>query len=59
MHKKRILNPDWRRSGAADFAQGIQCGDTIYVSGQVAQAADGTMVGDGDTHTKMLPPCSE
>lgn len=48
MHKKRILNPDWPRSGAADFAQGIQCGDTIYVSGQVAQAADGTMVGDGD-----------
>ena len=48
MSSKRILNPDWPRSAAADFAQGIQCGDTIYVSGQVAQAPDGSMVGAGD-----------
>ncbi|MEM7406382.1 MAG: RidA family protein [Pseudomonadota bacterium] len=46
--RKQILNPDWPRSAQADFAQGIKCGDTIYVSGQVAQAPDGSLVGDGD-----------
>lgn len=45
---KEILNPDWPRSAKADFAQGIKCGDTIHVSGQVAQAPDGSMVGAGD-----------
>jgi 2-iminobutanoate/2-iminopropanoate deaminase len=48
MATKKILNPDWQRSSNADFAQGIQIGDTIHVSGQVAQAADGSLVGDGD-----------
>jgi 2-iminobutanoate/2-iminopropanoate deaminase len=48
MPAKKLLNPDWPRSSSADFAQGIQIGDTIYVSGQVAQAADGSLVGEGD-----------
>lgn len=48
MPSKIILNPDWPRSARADFAQGIQVGETIYVSGQVAQAPDGNLVGDGD-----------
>ena len=48
MATKKILNPNWPRSSSADFAQGIQVGDTIHVSGQVAQAADGSLVGDGD-----------
>ena len=48
MSAKKRLNPDWPRSSSADFAQGIQVGDTIYVSGQVAQAPDGALVGEGD-----------
>ncbi len=48
MPSKKILNPHWPRSASADFAQGIQVGETIYVSGQVAQAPDGTLVGEGD-----------
>ena len=48
MTQKIVLNPDWPRTPKADFAQGIQCGDTIYVSGQVAQAPDGSLVGAGD-----------
>jgi enamine deaminase RidA (YjgF/YER057c/UK114 family) len=48
MPKKKLLNPDWPRSAKADFAQGVQVGDTIYVSGQVAQGPDGKLVGEGD-----------
>ena len=48
MPTKKLLNPDWPRSSSADFAQGIQIGDTIHVSGQVAQAPDGSLVGEGD-----------
>lgn len=48
MSAKKRLNPDWPRSSSADFAQGIQVGETIHVSGQVAQAPDGTLVGEGD-----------
>ena len=48
MRTKKVLNPDWPRSSMVDFAQGIQCGDTIYVSGQVAQAPDGSLVGKDD-----------
>jgi len=48
MPAKKLLNPDWPRSSSADFAQGIQVGETIYVSGQVAQAPDGNLVGEGD-----------
>jgi len=49
---KKLLNPDWPRARAADFAQGVQVADTIYVSGQVAQAGDGSMVGAGDMETQ-------
>ena len=48
MPAKKLLNPDWPRSSSADFAQGIQVGDTIHVSGQVAQAPDGSVVGEGN-----------
>jgi enamine deaminase RidA (YjgF/YER057c/UK114 family) len=48
MPTKKLLNPDWPRSSNADFAQGIQVGETIYVSGQVAQDAGGALVGKND-----------
>ena len=48
MNKKIVLNPDWPRCAASDFAQGIRIGDEIHVSGQVAQAPDGSLVGEGD-----------
>lgn len=48
MNKKELLNPDWPRVQTADFAQGIKVDETIYVSGQVAQDADGRLVGEGD-----------
>ena len=52
MSTKKLLNPDWPRSSGADFAQGIQVAETIYVSGQVAQAPDGGLVGEGDMETQ-------
>ena len=48
MTTKKLLNPDWPRASSADFAQGVQVGDAIFVSGQVAQAPDGSLVGEGD-----------
>ena len=47
MTNKQILNPPWPRAAKADFAQGIQVGNTIYVSGQVAQDGNGALVGEG------------
>ena len=48
MSKKELLHPEWARAANADFAQGVRIGDTIYVSGQVAQDPDGNLVGEGD-----------
>ncbi|MEM7253708.1 MAG: RidA family protein [Pseudomonadota bacterium] len=48
MATKKLLNPDWPRVGSAPFAQAVQVGDTVYVSGQVAQDPDGKLVGAGD-----------
>ena len=36
MANKKLLNPDWPRVAGTDFAQGVQVGDTVYVSGQCA-----------------------
>ena len=46
--KKKLINPPSPRPKKAPFAQGVQVGETIYVSGQIAQDADGNIVGVGD-----------
>lgn len=48
MSRKELLHPDWPRAASADYAQGVKIGDTIYVSGQVAQDPDGNAIGEGD-----------
>ena len=48
MSQKKLINPPSPRAGKAPFAQGVQVGETLYVSGQIAQDADGKIVGIGD-----------
>ncbi len=48
MTKKILLDPLMPRAKPAPFSMGVQVGDTIYVSGHVAQDADGKVVGKGD-----------
>ncbi|MBE09348.1 MAG: hypothetical protein CMM35_03495 [Rhodospirillaceae bacterium] len=48
MSKKKLINPPSPRSGKAPFAQGVQVGETLYVSGQIAQDPNGQIVGVGD-----------
>ncbi len=48
MPQKTLINPPSTRSAKAPFAQGVQVGDTLYISGQIAQDADGKIVGVGD-----------
>ena len=48
MHQKKLINPRSPRVGKAPFAQGVQIGETLYVSGQIAQDANGQIVGVGD-----------
>ncbi|PPR58534.1 MAG: 2-iminobutanoate/2-iminopropanoate deaminase [Alphaproteobacteria bacterium MarineAlpha4_Bin2] len=48
MSQKKLINPPSTRTSKAPFAQGVQVGETLYVSGQIAQDADGKIVGVGD-----------
>jgi reactive intermediate/imine deaminase len=48
MAERKQLNPGWEWTKTASFAQGVQVGDTIYVSGMAALGADGKVVGAGD-----------
>ncbi len=48
MPQKKLINPPSPRADKAPFAQGVQVGETLYVSGQIAQGADGKIVGVGD-----------
>lgn len=48
MSQKKLINPPSPRASKAPFAQGVQVGETLYVSGQIAQDADGKIVGVGD-----------
>jgi len=48
MPQKKLINPPSPRAGKAPFAQGVQVGETLYVSGQIAQDADGQIVGVSD-----------
>ena len=48
MTKKIPLDPLAPRAKKPPFSMGVQVGDTIYVSGHVAQDATGQVVGKGD-----------
>ena len=48
MPQKKLINPPSPRAGKTPFAQGVQVGETLYVSGQIAQDTDGKIVGVGD-----------
>ena len=48
MPQKKLINPPSPRAGTPPFAQGVQVGETLYVSGQIAQDIDGKIVGVGD-----------
>ena len=37
MPQKKLINPPSPRAGKTPFAQGVQVGETLYVSGQIAQ----------------------
>jgi reactive intermediate/imine deaminase len=42
------IDPGWRWDDEFIISQGIQIGNTVYVSGQVAKDPDGNVVGAGD-----------
>ena len=48
MSKRVQLIPDWPWAAKAGIAQGVQSGNRIYVSGQVAFDRNGKLVGEGD-----------
>ena len=48
MPKKKLINPPPSSDRKAPFAQGVQVGETLYISGQIAQNAHGQIVGVGD-----------
>ena len=48
MPNKKLINPPSSRTTKAPFAQGVQVGETLYISGQIAQDPSGQIVGVGD-----------
>ena len=49
MTERRQLHPEaWTWSKGMSFAQGVEVGDTVYVSGQVGFGAEGQIVGGPD-----------
>jgi len=48
MAKKQIHDPGWKWDDHFPLSQGVQSGNMIYVSGQVAVNPDGQIVGKGD-----------
>ena len=52
MTERKQLHPEaWTWSKSMSFAQGVELGDTVYVSGQVSIGAEGQIVGDADDMT--------
>lgn len=45
---RKTIDPGWTWDDRLPLAQAKQIGNTIYVSGQVAYDANGTLVGEGD-----------
>ena len=48
MSPRHKIDPGWQWDDNFNLSQGIQIGDTVYTSGQVALDSDGKVVGDGD-----------
>jgi reactive intermediate/imine deaminase len=48
MTQKVLLDPHAPRAKKAPFSMGVEVGDTIYVSGHVAQDENGNVVGEND-----------
>ena len=48
MSERIELNPDWQWAKDFRIAQGVQVGNTIYVSGQVGFDREGNIVGEED-----------
>jgi 2-iminobutanoate/2-iminopropanoate deaminase len=48
MTKRIELNPGWAWPEKIRVTPGVQVGDTVYTSGQVALSADGDIIGVGD-----------
>ena len=48
MPERVELNPDWPWASQFRIAQGVQVGNTVYVSGQVAFDPQGNLVGGDD-----------
>lgn len=48
MPERIELNPDWPWAKDYRIAQGVQVGDTVYVSGQVGFDTEGNIVGGND-----------
>ncbi|MCZ6633376.1 MAG: RidA family protein [bacterium] len=48
MPERIELNPDWPWAKNYRIAQGVQVGDTVYVSGQVGFDKEGNIVGGDD-----------
>lgn len=46
--ERKTIDPGWTWDDRLPLAQAKQVGNTIYVSGQVAYDANGTLVGEGD-----------
>ena len=52
MTERKQLHPEaWTWSKGMSFAQGVELGNTVYVSGQVSFGAEGQIVGDADDMT--------
>ena len=48
MPQRQQLSPDWPWASSHRIAQGVQVGDTVYTSGQIAMDPAGNLVGEGD-----------
>ena len=48
MSARRKIDPGWTWDDRFNLSQGIQIGDSIYVSGQIAIDPEGNVVGKGD-----------
>ena len=48
MSPRQRIDPGWKWDDNFHMSQGIQVGNAVYVSGQVAMDGDGNVVGQGD-----------
>ena len=48
MSSRKGIDPGWKWDDNFKMSQGIQIGNAVYTSGQVAMDSDGNVVGEGD-----------